>query len=93
MNSEPKLLVEAFKKHLEAKGLERDLIPSFLRDLEEAITESREIRTVNSRLHLLGWSELDVDYRTMELAEAYFDFGYFPYRAQPPEGVRQRAGG
>lgn len=92
MNSEVKLLVDAFKRHLEAKGLDRDFIPSFLRDLEGAITESREVRLVNRRLHLLGWNDLDVDYRTMELAEAYFDSGYFPYRVQPPDVVRPQAG-
>ena len=71
-------LVEVFERHLKRKGLARDHIPSFLRDLAETITEYHELRKVNSRLHLLGWDDLDVDYRTMELAEAFFDSGDLP---------------
>lgn len=73
MNHETNQLAAVFEKHLMTKGLALDHMASFLRDLDRALVVYNEPLHLNTRMHLLGWNDLDVDYRTMELAEAYFD--------------------
>ena len=73
MNDATNELKAVIEKHLKAKGLASDQIESFLRDLDRVLMERNEPLQVTARLHLLGWNDFDVDYRTMELAEAYFD--------------------
>ena len=68
-------LAEAIEKHFKAKGLAQGHIHPFLRDLLRTIPDYKEAGQVNSRLRLLGWDDMNVDYRTLELAEAYFDSG------------------
>ena len=63
---------KVFLRHLERKGLEPDVIPAFLRDLSEALLDSQDLWQINSRLNLLGWDEFELDYRTLELADACF---------------------
>jgi hypothetical protein len=70
-------LKRVFLDRLEKKGLQPELIPAFLRDLAHiAIVEKNsELRQISRRLHLLGWDEFQLDYRTLELANACFDSG------------------
>ena len=62
-------------KRLEGKGLEPGVIPAFLRNLTQALLDSQDLWQINSRLNLLGWDEFELDYRTLELADACFESG------------------
>ena len=73
MNHETNQLATAFEKHLMTKGLALNHVASFLRDLQRTLMEHNQLPDVNTRLHLLGWNDMDVDYRTVELAEAYLN--------------------
>ncbi|MBN1849674.1 MAG: hypothetical protein JW932_13940 [Deltaproteobacteria bacterium] len=73
MNHKTNPLAIVFEKHLMTKGLTLNHMASFLRDLDRALMVYNDPLHLNTRMHLLGWNDLDVDYRTMELAEAYFD--------------------
>jgi hypothetical protein len=75
MDTEPSLLAGAIEKHLMEKGLAQNHINLFLKDLTRAISDSNESLSIKDRLRILGWDDMDVDYRTMELAEAYLDSG------------------
>ena len=68
-------IMKGLIKHLERKGLEPGVIPAFLRDLSEALMDSQDLWQINSRLNLLGWVEFEMDYRTLELADACVDSG------------------
>jgi hypothetical protein len=60
---------------LEKKGLEAGLIPGFIKALENTLLGSPHSSHLhmNKQLHSLGWDELDLDYRTFEIATACFE--------------------
>lgn len=66
------ILVERLKK----MGMEANVICAFIRDLEKVLSTGprSDLSQVNQRLHLLGWDDLELDYRTLELATACFEF-------------------
>lgn len=57
---------------LEKKGLELGLIPVFIRALGNALLVNPHTSHLhlNEKLHLLGWDDLELDYRTFEVATA-----------------------
>ena len=72
---EPNQIMKVLIKHLESKGLAPDVIPAFLRNLTEVLVDSQDLWQINRRLNLLGWNEIELDYRTLELADACFESG------------------
>ena len=73
MNQLTQILID----RLEKKGMESEEIPGFIRDLANALfvnPHSNHLH-LNEQLHLLGWDDLDLDYRTLEVATACFERG------------------
>jgi hypothetical protein len=62
---------------LEKKGLETRLIPGFIKALGKALLGNPHSSHLhmNKQLHSLGWDDLDLDYRTFEIATACFENG------------------
>ena len=62
-------------RRLEKKGLESDLIPSFIRSLANSyvVNPQMNVTQVNQKLQYLGWAGVDVDYHTFQLALACFE--------------------
>jgi hypothetical protein len=63
-------IMKVFITHLKKKGLDLRMIPVFIRDLAHAINNDDTLWKINRSLHLLGWIEFEMDYRTLELADA-----------------------
>jgi hypothetical protein len=59
-------------ERLARKGLTFKAIPAYIRNLQTAIREDPYINlaTLNMRLNLLGWNEIELDYFTMQLIKA-----------------------
>ncbi|NVM20804.1 MAG: hypothetical protein HWN68_03370 [Desulfobacterales bacterium] len=68
MNQVTEILIQRLQK----KGIERAVIPGFLRDLSNIISviPHMNLPEVNRRLHSLGWSDVELDEYTLELAVA-----------------------
>ncbi len=62
-------------KRLRQAGLERSLIPGFLRSVANSvfIVPHFNLTKVNEHLRYLGWDNFKLDYHTLELAIAYFE--------------------
>ena len=62
-------------QRLEKKGLESDLIPSFIRSLANSyvVNPQMNVSQVNQKLQYLGWAGVEVDYHTFQLALACFE--------------------
>ena len=70
-------IMRVFVAHLKKKGLDLRMIPIFMRDLAHAINNYNAPWKINSSLHLMGWNEFELDYRTLELADACLRPGTF----------------
>ena len=68
-------LAEILIERLEKKGMWSGEIPGFIRDLSNALLVNPHLNHLhlNDQLHLLGWNDLDLDYRTFEVAIACFE--------------------
>jgi len=68
-------LLRTFLERLEKKGVERCIIPGFVRNLANAVFLSphMSLSQVNTRLQFLGWDGFELDYHTLELARACFE--------------------
>lgn len=55
---------------LTGKGLEKNLIPGFLRCLANSIDvgQSTNFTSINKHMQHIGWDDIDLDYHTFELA-------------------------
>jgi hypothetical protein len=62
-------------RNLESKGMNGKALRRFAKDLMFSFTmnPAMERSEINKRLHVLGWDDIDIDYRTWELAKASFD--------------------
>lgn len=60
---------------LAAKGLEKNTIPSFIRSMRICIATDPKINQLkaNRQLQFLGWNDIEVDYRTLQIAIACFE--------------------
>ncbi len=56
-------------------GVEKNLIPGFIRSLANAmlINPAMTHLQVNSRLKYLGWDDIEIDYHTFQLAISSFE--------------------
>ena len=57
-------------QRLNHKGLEKNLIPGFLRSLANSIDmeKSTNFTSISRHLRRMGWDDIDLDYHTFELA-------------------------
>ena len=60
---------------LAAKGLEKDTIPSFIRSMRICFATNPKMNNLkaNRQLQFLGWNDIEVDYRTLQLSIACFE--------------------
>ena len=60
---------------LEAKGFEKDTIPSFVRSMRICIDTDPKVNLlkVNRQLQFLGWNNIELDYHTLQIAIACFE--------------------
>jgi len=70
-------LTQILIDRLEEKGMGSEEIPAFIRDLTNALLVNPHSNHLhlNEQLHLLGWDDLELDYRTFEIASACFERG------------------
>jgi len=57
-------------QRLSHKALEKNLIPGFLRSLANSIDigQNPNYTLINKHMRKIGWDDIDLDYRTFELA-------------------------
>ena len=60
-------------------GLEKNLIPGFLRSLANSIDRGQNpnFTLINNHMRHIGWDDIDLDYRTFELARNCLEAGGF----------------
>ena len=68
-------LTEILIQRLEKKGVEQTAIPGFMRNLANiiSVTPHMNLREVNRKLHLLGWTHFELDDHTLQLTIASFE--------------------
>ena len=68
-------LTQILIDRLEKKGMGSGEIFGFIRDLTNALLVNPHSNHLhlNEHLHLLGWDDLELDYRTLEIATACFE--------------------
>ena len=66
-------------QRLSHKGLEKNLIPGFLRSLANSIDigKNTNYTLINKRMRNIGWDDIDLDYHTFELARNCLEAGGF----------------
>ncbi len=57
-------------KRLNRKGLDKNLIPGYLRILANSIcmSQNQNLSLINRHMRHIGWDDFDLDYHTFELA-------------------------
>ncbi len=72
LNQLTQILIDRLGK----KGMKPNIIPGFIRNLLNIILVNphTSLFQLNYQLHLLGWDDFELDYRTLELATACFEF-------------------
>ena len=75
MNLKNSNLKEVLTKQLKEKGIEQNQMPLFMKDLVNAlsVSDSLDLSVVNNQLHVLGWTDFELDYHTFQLAKAYIE--------------------
>jgi len=65
-------LTEIMISRLEKKGVQIDIIPGFIRDLVNTISNDHQsnFQELNKKLHLLGWDDFELDDYTLQLVIA-----------------------
>ena len=68
-------LAEPLLHRLTAKGISAEYMPGFVGDLASIIGASPQLnsRQLNRRLHLLGWSGIDMDDHTIQMVIAVME--------------------
>lgn len=66
---------ESLFNQLKQKGIEQNQLPLFIKDLKNtlSVTNSLDLTEVNNRLYVLGWTDFEMDYHTLQLAKAFFE--------------------
>jgi hypothetical protein len=84
------LLKKALLQRLEAMGVEASVIPWVLRSLSGVYRTDRNLSTyeANHRLKYLGWSDIELDHYTWQLAVDFFlEAAGAPLKPAPPQPV------
>ena len=60
---------------LEVKGMEKDIIPSYIRSMKLCLVINPTMNhlQVDKELRFLGWNDFELDYHTLQLAIACFE--------------------
>jgi len=76
MQSENSDIGNTLFKKLEQKGIEKNQIPLFIKDLINTFSakDISDLMQINNCLHVLGWADFELDYHTLQLAKAYIDY-------------------
>ena len=63
------------EQHLEKMGLSQDMIPGFLKSITNFFNDHPEIdlSEINEKLQYIGWDDIEMNYRTLELAKAWHE--------------------
>ena len=75
-------------QRLSQKGLEKNLIPGFLRSLANSIDigQNPNYTLINKHMRNIGWDDIDLDYRTFELARNCLEAeGFVGQEYKPPK--------
>jgi len=66
---------QMFVDHLKKKGLEKDIIPSFIRSMRICYVAdpAMNILMANGQIQYLGWNDIELDYQTVQLSKKYFE--------------------
>jgi hypothetical protein len=61
---------------LKQQGVNSDEAPALLRDLSKILESNPGIDSgaASSKLHMLGWNGVALDYQSMQLAQAWLEF-------------------
>ncbi|MDY6904163.1 MAG: hypothetical protein SWH61_05695 [Thermodesulfobacteriota bacterium] len=79
-------------KRLNERGMDSDVIPSFIRDVANAGTFFHsDFKALNQRLATLGWHEFELDRHTFQMIEAIIENEQFSQNLSTEEGLE--AGG
>lgn len=80
--AEMDLIIRVLIDRLTGKGMELSSIPAFIRNLANtmAVSPRMSLQELNSRLHMLGWSDIELDEYTFQLILTSFNDhrGYQP---------------
>jgi len=70
-------LKQALYGRLAKSGIDRCLVPGFLRNLANAHRADVSLNhsQAQAQLRYLGWNDIELDYHTWQLAEAYLTSG------------------
>jgi len=68
-------LTEILIERLETKGIRPDMVPGVFRDLVNTLSANPHatLQELNTRLHLLGWNDFELDDHTLQLVIASFE--------------------
>ena len=75
-------------QRLSHKGLEKNLIPGFLRSLANSIDmgQNPNFTLISKHMRQIGWDDIDLDYRTFELARNCLEAeGFVGQEYKPPK--------
>ncbi len=63
---------------LKMGGVDRSMVPGFLRNLANASNTRFAMNhsQVQAQMRYLGWNDIQLDYHTLQLAEAYLVSGF-----------------
>ena len=77
METHPTDIETTLIHQLDKMGVESNTIPRLIKDLIISFSDnpSMSLFQVNSRLHGLGWDDIDLDYHTFQLVKACFENG------------------
>lgn len=69
--------IEVLLRRLETKGLKRDRVPNFLRCTMSLLhfIPDKKIDELNDWLHVVGWTDIDLDYQTVQMMEEMLEDG------------------
>ena len=75
-------------QRLNHKGLEKNLIPGFLRSLANSLDRGQNpnFTLINNHMRQIGWDDIDLDYHTFELARNCLEAqGFVGQEYKPPK--------
>jgi hypothetical protein len=63
--------IENLLQRLQEMGIEPNPIPGFMKDLANSLFHNPNLNYLqaNERLHYIGWNDIELDYRTFQLAQ------------------------
>jgi len=98
MNLKNSNLEEVLTKQLKKKGIEQGQMPLFIKNLVNTLSvgDSLDLSVVNNQLHVLGWTDFELDYHTFQLVKAYIEIlkmnnGFSDVRASFLPGILNKS--